>query len=90
MGRLCDPRACPVGGPRPSRRPSCSERRVQVAVVAAFPGSSASAYRGVPSGLGLLFSVIAGLLAGPLANAEGEVLAMDLGHSARARGRTGR
>jgi hypothetical protein len=51
---------------------------VQVAVVAAFPGSSASAYRGVPSGLGLLFSVIAGLLAGPLANAEGEVLAMDL------------
>ena len=40
---------------------------VQVAVAAAFAGASASAYRGVPSGLGLLFSVIAGVLAGPLA-----------------------
>ena len=40
---------------------------VQVAVAAAFAGASASAYRGVPSGLGLLFSVISGLLAGPLA-----------------------
>ena len=40
---------------------------MQVAVVAAFAGASASAYRGVPSGLGLLFSVIAGVLAGPLA-----------------------
>jgi GAF domain-containing protein/anti-sigma regulatory factor (Ser/Thr protein kinase) len=42
---------------------------VQFAVVAAFAGASASAYRGVPSGLGLLFSVIAGILAGPLAGA---------------------
>ena len=40
---------------------------VQVAVAAAFAGGSASAYRGVPSGLGLLFSVLAGVLAGPLA-----------------------
>ncbi len=40
---------------------------MQVAVVAAFAGSSASAYRGVPSGLGLLISVIGGVLAGPLA-----------------------
>jgi GAF domain-containing protein/anti-sigma regulatory factor (Ser/Thr protein kinase) len=40
---------------------------VQVAVVAAFAEASASAYRGVPSGLGLLFSAIAGILAGPLA-----------------------
>ena len=40
---------------------------VQVAVALAFAGGSASAYRGVPSGLGLLFSVLAGVLAGPLA-----------------------
>ena len=40
---------------------------MQVAVAAAFAGASASAYRGVPSGLGLLFSVLAGVLAGPLA-----------------------
>jgi GAF domain-containing protein/anti-sigma regulatory factor (Ser/Thr protein kinase) len=40
---------------------------VQVAVAVAFAGSSESAYRGVPSGLGLLFSVLAGILAGPLA-----------------------
>ena len=40
---------------------------VQVAVAVAFAGSSESAYRGVPSGLGLLFSVLAGVLAGPLA-----------------------
>jgi serine phosphatase RsbU (regulator of sigma subunit)/anti-sigma regulatory factor (Ser/Thr protein kinase)/uncharacterized protein YigA (DUF484 family) len=40
---------------------------VQVAVAIAFAGASESAYRGVPSGLGLLFSVLAGVLAGPLA-----------------------
>ncbi|HKI27843.1 MAG TPA: SpoIIE family protein phosphatase [Actinomycetota bacterium] len=40
---------------------------VQVAVAIAFTGASESAYRGVPSGLGLLFSVVAGVLAGPLA-----------------------
>ena len=40
---------------------------VQVAVALAFAGGSASAYKGVPSGLGLLFSVLAGVLAGPLA-----------------------
>ena len=40
---------------------------MQVAVAIAFAGSPESAYRGVPSGLGLLFSVLAGVLAGPLA-----------------------
>jgi GAF domain-containing protein/anti-sigma regulatory factor (Ser/Thr protein kinase) len=40
---------------------------VQVAVAIAFAGASESAYRGVPSGLGLLVSVLAGVLAGPLA-----------------------
>ena len=38
-----------------------------MAIAAAFAGASVSVYRGVPSGLGLLFSVIAGVLAGPLA-----------------------
>jgi GAF domain-containing protein/anti-sigma regulatory factor (Ser/Thr protein kinase) len=40
---------------------------VQIAVAIAFAGASESAYRGVPSGLGLLVSVLAGVLAGPLA-----------------------
>jgi len=40
---------------------------VQVAVAIAFAGASESAYRGVPTGLGLLVSVLAGVLAGPLA-----------------------
>jgi serine phosphatase RsbU (regulator of sigma subunit)/anti-sigma regulatory factor (Ser/Thr protein kinase)/uncharacterized protein YigA (DUF484 family) len=40
---------------------------VQVAVAIAFAGASESAYRGVRSGLGLMFSVLAGVLAGPLA-----------------------
>jgi len=67
-----------VGPPmRSSRRPSGRPvsfsaalllgGAVQVAVALAFAGGSASAYRGVPSGLGLLFSVLAGVLAGPLA-----------------------
>jgi serine phosphatase RsbU (regulator of sigma subunit)/anti-sigma regulatory factor (Ser/Thr protein kinase)/uncharacterized protein YigA (DUF484 family) len=49
---------------------------VQVAVAIAFAGASESAYRGVPSGLGLLFSVLAGVLAGPLA---GMVVALEGG-----------
>jgi GAF domain-containing protein/anti-sigma regulatory factor (Ser/Thr protein kinase) len=49
---------------------------VQVAVGIAFAGASESAYRGVPSGLGLLFSVLAGVLAGPLA---GIVVALEGG-----------
>jgi GAF domain-containing protein/anti-sigma regulatory factor (Ser/Thr protein kinase) len=49
---------------------------VQVAVAIAFAGASESAYRGVPSGLGLLFSVLAGVLAGPLA---GIVVALEGG-----------
>src|SRR4249920_1944420 len=44
---------------------------VQVAVAIAFAGASESAYRGVPSGLGLLFSVLAGPLAGILVALEG-------------------
>src|SRR5262245_3190983 len=40
---------------------------LQFAVTAAFSGVSEGAYRGTPSGLGLLISVTAGVLAGPLA-----------------------
>jgi len=40
---------------------------LQVAVAALFSEVSAGAYRGTPSGLGLLISVVAGFLAGPLA-----------------------
>ena len=63
----------PMRSRRPSGRPVSFSAAlllggaVQVAVAVAFAGSSESAYRGVPSGLGLLFSVLAGVLAGPLA-----------------------
>ena len=63
----------PMRSRRPSGRPVSFSAALllggaaQVAVAVAFAGSSESAYRGVPSGLGLLFSVLAGVLAGPLA-----------------------
>src|SRR5262245_22745176 len=58
---------------RPSGRPVSFLAAVllgsglQVAVTAAFSGVSEGAYRGTPSGLGLLISVTVGVLAGPLA-----------------------
>jgi GAF domain-containing protein/anti-sigma regulatory factor (Ser/Thr protein kinase) len=58
---------------RPSGRPVSFSAALllgwglQVAVTAAFSGVSEGAYRGTPSGLGLLISLTAGVLAGPLA-----------------------
>ena len=58
---------------RPSGRPVSFSAALllgsglQVAVTAAFSGVSEGAYRGTPSGLGLLISVTVGALAGPLA-----------------------
>ena len=58
---------------RPSGRPVSFSAALllgsglQAAVAAAFSSVSEGAYRGTPSGLGLLISVTAGLLAGPLA-----------------------
>src|SRR5262245_27055607 len=58
---------------RPSGRPVSFLAAVllgsglQVAVTAAFSNVSEGAYRGTPSGLGLLISVTVGVLAGPLA-----------------------
>lgn len=59
--------------PSPSERPVSLSAAfllgsaMQVAVVVGFAGASETAYRGVPSGLGLMFSVVAAVLAGPLA-----------------------
>ena len=58
---------------RPSSRPVSFSAALllgsglQVAVAAAFSGVSEGAYRGTPSGLGLLISMTASVLAGPLA-----------------------
>jgi GAF domain-containing protein/anti-sigma regulatory factor (Ser/Thr protein kinase) len=58
---------------RPSGRPVSFSAALllgsglQVAVTAAFSGVSEGAYRGTPSGLGLLISVTVGVLGGPLA-----------------------
>jgi GAF domain-containing protein/anti-sigma regulatory factor (Ser/Thr protein kinase) len=58
---------------RPSGRPVSFSAALllgsglQAAVTAAFSNVSEGAYRGTPSGLGLLISVTAGVLAGPLA-----------------------
>jgi len=58
---------------RPSGRPVSFSAALllgsglQAAVTAAFSSVSEGAYRGTPSGLGLLISVTAGVLAGPLA-----------------------
>ena len=58
---------------RPSGRPVSFSAALllgsglQVAVTAGFSDVSEGAYRGTPSGLGLLISVTAGVLAGPLA-----------------------
>ena len=58
---------------RPSGRPVSFSSALllgsglQVAVTAAFSNASEGVYRGTPSGLGLLISVTAGVLAGPLA-----------------------